>query len=93
MTLALAQVLHLGTARSHEPVLALSRVRANPWALGSVALVLALQFASVFFEPLRLVLHTTPLSAREWLMIVSLPVVPAIIGQTLRTLRAGKPRS
>jgi Ca2+-transporting ATPase len=87
MTLALAQLFHLGTARSHEPVLAPARVRANPWALGSVALVLALQFASVAFEPLRLALHTTPLGAREWMMVVLLASVPAIIGQTLRAVR------
>ena len=92
MTLALAQLFHLGNARSHVPVLALIRVRANPWALGSVALVLALQFATVAFEPLRLVLHTTPLGVRDWIMVVMLAIVPAVIGQTLRTCRARKAR-
>jgi len=92
MTLALAQLFHLGNARSHEPVLTLIRLRANPWALGSVALVLALQVASVSIEPLRQVLHTAPLGAREWLMIVSLSVIPALLGQTIRTVRARKAR-
>lgn len=92
MTLALAQLFHLGTARSHIPVLALIRVRANRWALGAVALVLALQFASVAFEPLRMVVHTTPLGARDWMIVVMLAAVPAVIGQTLRTCRAGRTR-
>lgn len=92
MTLALAQLFHLGNARSHVPVLTLIRVRANPWALGSVALVLALQFASVAFEPIRIVLHTTPLSGRDWIMVMTLAVVPAVIGQTVRTCRARKMR-
>jgi Ca2+-transporting ATPase len=93
MTLALAQLFHLGNARSHVPVLTLIRMRSNPWAVGSVVLVVALQVASVAFEPLRLVLHTTSLSAEDWLMVMALSGVPALIGQTLRTCRAGKTRT
>ena len=40
MTLALAQLFHLGNARSRGPVLTPRRAMANPWAVGAVALVL-----------------------------------------------------
>lgn len=90
MTLALAQLFHLGNARSHAPVLALGQAQSNPWALAAVALVVALQVASVSLEPLREILHTAPLGAREWLLAGSLAAVPAIAGQSLRMYHARK---
>jgi Ca2+-transporting ATPase len=92
MTLALAQLFHLGNARSREPVWAYLRIVANPWALGAMALVIALQWASVSIEPLRRALHTTPLSAQEWILIFALAVVPGLIGQTLRVCRRSRSR-
>jgi Ca2+-transporting ATPase len=88
MTLALAQLFHLGNARSREPVLTRARMGTNRWALAAVTLVLALQVAAVSLDPLRRVLHTTPLGPGDWLMIVSLSLVPGIIGQTVRMCRA-----
>jgi Ca2+-transporting ATPase len=83
MTLALAQLFHLGNARSRGPVLRPSRVVANPWALASVALVVGLQLLAVYWAPLADVLRTVPLSATEWGMVAALSVAPAVIGQTL----------
>jgi len=88
MTLALAQLFHLGTARSHEPVLAPPRIISNRWALGSVALVITLQVVAVTVPPLRAVLHTVPLSAAEWLVILVLSGLPAITAQLWRRQRA-----
>jgi Ca2+-transporting ATPase len=87
MTLALAQLFHLGNARSREPVWAFLRMYSNPWALGAVALVVALQWAAVSIEPLRRALHTTALSPQDWLMMIALAGIPALIGQTLRACR------
>ena len=87
MTLALAQLFHLGNARSREPIWAYLGIHTNPWAVGALAIVAALQLAAVSIEPLRRTLHTTPLSAQEWLLIVALAVVPALIGQALRLCR------
>lgn len=83
MTLALAQLFHLGTARSHGPVLTPRRIVANPWAIGAIPLVLALQLAAVYWTPLTRVLGTTPLGLDEWLVVGTLSALPAVVGQAL----------
>jgi magnesium-transporting ATPase (P-type) len=85
MTLALAQILHLGNARSVGPVLRPARALANRWALAAVALSLGLQL--VAFAPLGAVLDLAPPTAREWLWIAALGAVPALVGQVTKLLR------
>ena len=81
MTLALAQIFHLGNARGREPVLTWRRLTANPWALAAVGLTLGLQLLAVYFPPLARVLQLVPLTTGDWLVIGPLALVPAIIGQ------------
>ena len=88
MTLALAQLFHLGNARSRGPVLSWRRIGANPWALGAVPLVIALQVAAVYWEPLSTVLRTVPLVPSDWLLVFGLAAVPALVGQTVHLVRA-----
>jgi Ca2+-transporting ATPase len=88
MTLALAQILHLGNARSVGPVLAPRFAFANRAALAAVALATGLQLVAAFFQPLARVLGVTPLSAREWVLVGALGALPAVIGQTAKLLRA-----
>jgi Ca2+-transporting ATPase len=87
VTLALAQLFHLGTARSHAPVVAVRRITANPWALAAVALVLALQWMAVEWSGLATLLGTVPLPFDAWLVALGLAAVPAVIGQVLHALR------
>jgi P-type Ca2+ transporter type 2C len=87
MTLALAQLLHLGTARSADHVLAPMRALANPPALGALAIVLAAQLAAVYWAPLARVLGVEPLTLDEWAVIIPLSLAPAIIGQAMRFVR------
>ena len=68
MTLALAQIFHLGNARSQEDVLAPARAIANPVAIGAVSLAVLLQLATVF-DPLARLLHVTPLSVVQWCVV------------------------
>lgn len=89
MTLALAQLFHLGNARSRGTVLSPSRMTSNPWALGAIPLVLVLQLLAVYWAPLSAVLRTVPLEMTDWLVIASISAVPAVVGQTLRAVRAG----
>ncbi len=84
MTLAIAQVLHLGNARSQSPVLSLGRALANRYALGAVALSLGLQLLAAATPPLAALLHLVPLSWTDWLVVVGLASVPAVVGQILR---------
>jgi len=84
MTLAVTQTLHLGNARSREPVLAPSRIVANGFALGAVVLVLGAQLAAAHWAPLAAVLGTVPLGWRDWLVVAAFGAVPALIGQAAR---------
>jgi Ca2+-transporting ATPase len=88
MTLALAQILHLGNARSADPVLAPRAAFANIAAVAAVLLALALQLMTVVVEPLSRILRISPLSGREWAMVVGLAVIPAVLGQGAKARRS-----
>ena len=92
MTLALAQLFHLGNARSRGPVVRPRRIVANRWALLAVPLVIALQLVAVYWAPVALVLDTVPLGWTEWAVVVALAAVPALIGQLLEALQARRER-
>ena len=87
MTLALAQVLHLGNARSAGPVLSPKLAFANRTAVAAVLLAVGLQLFAAFFDPLARLLRLTPVSGREWVLVVALGTVPAIVGQVEKALR------
>lgn len=92
LTLSFGQILHLGNARSVEPVLAPRRAFANPWAIGAVVLSGGLQVMAVTFAPLRELLRVEILPARGWLIALGLSAVPAIAGQLgslIRSFRSG----
>jgi Ca2+-transporting ATPase len=84
MTLALAQIGHLGNARSREHVLAFRQIVSNSYALAGVGIALALQIAAAFFVPLRDLLDVVVLDATDWIAIVVLSALPAIVGQTFK---------
>jgi Ca2+-transporting ATPase len=87
MTLALAQILHLGNARSAGPVLAPRAALANRAALAAAALALGLQLLAAFLPALSRVLGIGPLSARQWLTVAVLGSIPAAVGQLLKLNR------
>lgn len=87
MTLALAQLFHLGNARSRAPVLSPSRIVSNPWALAALPVVVTLQLLTVSWEPLARVLSTVPLTATDWGLVIGLSIVPAVVGQVIRVMQ------
>lgn len=89
MTLALAQIGHLGNARSAEPVLSPARAAANPYALVGVAVSVVLQLVAVSFDPVANVLRVVPLHPRDWIVIVGLAAIPAVVGQFIKLRRSG----
>ncbi len=91
MTLAFAQILHLGNARSAGPVLSLRSAVGNRYALGSAVLAVGLQLLAGLYAPLSRALHVTPLSTADWLVVGGLGLVPAVVGQTIKSLRAAPP--
>jgi Ca2+-transporting ATPase len=86
-TLALAQIFHLGNARSTQHVVSRHRALTNRYALGAVVLTLALQVLAVVAPPLGRALGTAPLSARGWIIAVALGAIPALVGQGWKLLR------
>jgi len=84
MTVAFAQLFHLGNARSRAPVLSPRRAMANSFAVGAVALGVAFQVVALYFPPLRNLLDLVPLSLTEWMIVTGLSVVPGLIGQATK---------
>ncbi|MDQ3171762.1 MAG: cation-transporting P-type ATPase [Acidobacteriota bacterium] len=87
MTLAFAQIFHLGNARSAGAVLRPASITANGWALAGAGVAITLQMVALLYAPLRNVLHLVPLEARDWLVVVACAAMPAIVGQTIKILR------
>jgi hypothetical protein len=59
----------------------------NRWALAAVALAVGLQFAAVYVAPVAGVLRVVPLTVSDLLVIGSLALVPAVVGQAIRWRR------
>jgi Ca2+-transporting ATPase len=91
MTLAFAQIFHLGNARSASPVIAPGRALSNRYALAAVLVTFGLQIVAVSLDPLAQVLGLTPLTREDWLVVLGLALVPAVAGQALKSLRIGPP--
>jgi Ca2+-transporting ATPase len=89
MTLAFAQIGHLGNARSSEAVLSPVRALANPSALVAVGLAVTLQLLTMA-GPLAQLLDVTPLTGVEWLVAIGCASLPALVGQTIKSLRPGR---
>jgi Ca2+-transporting ATPase len=81
MTLGMAQIAHLGNARRAAAVLRPVDVVANRYALAGAGLAVGLQVAALQVPGLRRVLDLTPLTGREWLVILALAAIPAVAGQ------------
>jgi Ca2+-transporting ATPase len=88
MTLALAQIAHLGNARSSGPVLRLRRAIANPYALLGAGIAVLLQASAAAVEPLARVLRVVPLEPIEWTVVIGLAAIPATVGQILKSARS-----
>jgi Ca2+-transporting ATPase len=88
MTLAFAQIGHLGNARSGGPVLRLTRAAANPYALAGVAVSVTMQLGAIGVEPLARLLRLVRLDPVDWILVVALSALPAVVGQALRLVRS-----
>jgi Ca2+-transporting ATPase len=86
-TLGFAQIFHLGNARSVQHVVGRGRALANRYALGAVALTIALQLLAVLAPPLNRILGTVPLSPRGWVIALGLGAIPAFAGQGWKLVR------
>jgi Ca2+-transporting ATPase len=90
MTLTLAQIFHLGNARSHRPVVHWSDVVANRFALAAAAIGLLLQIAPVQFGGLGRLLRISSLTTSQWVMVIVFASVTALAGQAARAVTSGR---
>jgi magnesium-transporting ATPase (P-type) len=88
MTLALAQALHLGNARSRDAVVKPARAIANRWALAAILSVFVLQGLAATVPGLRQALAISPLGTRDWGIVLLLSAAPAVVGQVMKLLHA-----
>ncbi len=84
LTLAFAQVLHLGNARQRHHVSSWRRAIANPAALTAVGATAALLLLATAWPPLSSLLGLHRPSLREWGVILGLAAVPGLLGQLLK---------
>ncbi len=87
MTLALAEVLHLGNARGRHSVVGFARALANPYALAAVVVTIGAQYAVDVWPATRSLLELTPLEARDWLVVAIAASLPAAAGQIGKLVR------
>jgi Ca2+-transporting ATPase len=87
LTLAFAQVFHLGNARQTLHVTHWRRAIANPAALAAVAVTSALLLLAVYWVPLATLLDLHALSTLEWAVVLGSALLPAVIGQALKWRR------
>ena len=83
MTLAFAQLFHLANARSDAPMVGPKHL-SNPYAVGALAFSILLQLFAIYVTPLARVLRVEPLGTRDWFVVVSFAVIPAVIGQAIK---------
>lgn len=88
LTLAFAQLFHLGTARRTGPVVGWGAACSNPMALGAVALAAGLQVVAATWHPLASLLGVHSLTRLEWTVVVLLALAPALLGQAWKLWRA-----
>ena len=88
MTLALAQVAHLGNARSASAVLDPARAAANPYALLGVGISVGVQVIAISIAPLADILSLVPLTFHEWTFVILLSGLPAVVGQLVKLRQA-----
>jgi Ca2+-transporting ATPase len=86
MTLALAQVVHAFNARSQRRSAFTDRLFTNAWLWAAVLGCVLLQVAAVYWQPLQRVLHTTPLGAADWGLVVACSLAPLAVVEVVKLL-------
>jgi Ca2+-transporting ATPase len=84
MTLALAQIFHLGNARSPRAVVRIGAALSNPYAVGALVLSVGLQLMSVSAEGIRDLLRLHVLDATDWIVVAVAAALPAVLGQAMK---------
>jgi Ca2+-transporting ATPase len=82
--LALAQIFHLGNARSDDVLVDPRRIFANRFAVAALMLSAILQISPTLFPQLATLLHVVPLGFRDWVVVLAFSSLTALVGQAIR---------
>jgi len=86
MTLALVQVVHVFSSRSETRSAFDAGLFKNGWLWGAVALCVVLQVAAVYVPFLRAILHTVPLGANDWGVVVGCALLPLAVVEVVKLI-------
>ena len=89
MTLAVAQVFHAFNARSQVRSAFTAQLFTNAWLWAAVAGSLLLQVAAVYVPFLQAVLHTVPLAAADWGVVLACALAPIGVVELVKLARRG----
>ena len=84
MTLALAQVFHAFNARSQRRSAFTARLFTNGWLWAAVAGTTVLQVAAVYTPFLQGILHTVPLTATDWVLVLGCSLAPVCVVELVK---------
>lgn len=84
VTLALSQVFHAFNARSQTRSTFDGRLFTNGWLWSAVLVCLLLQVVGVYMPILQLVLHTVPLSAADWGLVLAFSLLPVAVVEAVK---------
>ena len=90
--LGLAQLFHLGNARDEGPVLSWRRAVANRAALVALCVGALSVLAVVQIPAAAHLLRLVPLTMTDWIVVTALALVPAVVGQAMKTIRQWRRR-
>ena len=90
VTLAFAQIFHLGNMRSRSHVLHRAQMLSNRHAIIAVVVSVSLVLATLYVPQLALLLRTKPLAWRDWVIVLPLALLPAVLGQLIAFIRSRK---
>ena len=87
MTLALVQIFHAFSARSHVRSIFGRGSFSNRWLWGATAVCLLLQATAISLPPLQRLLHTVPPSLADWAVILTCSLLPLLLIEFFKNLR------
>ena len=87
LTLAFVQIFHVFNMSDKESGFIKNEVTRNPFVWGAVLLCIILILLAISIEPIASVLKVVNPGVRGWTVIISISLIPLIIGQALKYLK------
>jgi Ca2+-transporting ATPase len=87
LTLAFGKLWFTFVLRNPKSPILLNEITRNPWVWGALALCSMLLAAAVYMPWLSDLLRTRPLGWQPWLLILTMSVIPLLVGQIVRGIQ------